>query len=219
MKYLVIGDIHGCYRELMDLIEKSGISDGDGIIALGDIVDRGPASREVVRFFRDRPGSSAILGNHERKHVRSHKGLIAPSLGQYLTRLQFSDSEYPEMVSFLETLPLYIELPDAILVHGALEPGVELEMQLENVLTCSMSGEKYLQARYQRPWYELYDGVKPIIAGHINYGGGDEPTIHRDLVYCIDTDCCHGRSLTGIVLPDFRIVSVKSRGEIGRAHV
>jgi hypothetical protein len=87
---------------------------------------------------------------------------------------------------------------------------------MENVLTCSMSGEKHLQTKYQRPWYELYEGPRPVIAGHKNYNESDTPMIYKDLVYCIDTDCCRGFSLTGIVLPDFRIVSVKSRKDYWR---
>jgi hypothetical protein len=41
MKTLVIGDIHGCFAELQELLEAAGLLEGDAIIALGDIVDRG----------------------------------------------------------------------------------------------------------------------------------------------------------------------------------
>ena len=55
MTQLIIGDIHGCYDELQQLLDKSGISDDDEIIAIGDLFDRGPKPREVFRFFRDTP--------------------------------------------------------------------------------------------------------------------------------------------------------------------
>jgi len=42
MKRLIVGDIHGCYEEFASLLDKAGWSPGDEIIALGDIVDRGP---------------------------------------------------------------------------------------------------------------------------------------------------------------------------------
>ncbi len=48
MKVLIIGDIHGCYVELQDLLEEAELTQGDGIIALGDIVDRGPETPEVL---------------------------------------------------------------------------------------------------------------------------------------------------------------------------
>ena len=210
MKYLVIGDIHGCYDELMELIEISGISADDHIIALGDIVDRGPDSPKVVEFFRTASNASAILGNHERKHIRSHKGITSPATSQYLARLQFVDNQYIEAIKYFETLPLYIDLPEATLIHGALEPGVELSMQDVKVITGNIGGEKYLNKKYSKPWYELYDGEKPVIAGHINYNGNDTPMIYKDRIFFIDTSCCQGYSLTGIILPDFRICSVKS---------
>ena len=53
MKRLIIGDIHGCYSELQDLIKKADLTSQDEIIALGDIVDRGPESPEVLSFFKN----------------------------------------------------------------------------------------------------------------------------------------------------------------------
>ncbi|TVS11508.1 MAG: hypothetical protein EA424_23705 [Planctomycetaceae bacterium] len=42
MQHLIIGDIHGCFDELQDLLQAAGLASDDQIIALGDIVDRGP---------------------------------------------------------------------------------------------------------------------------------------------------------------------------------
>ncbi len=52
MKYLIIGDIHGCYEEMQQLLDKVGLNAEDQIIALGDIVDRGPDPASVFEFFR-----------------------------------------------------------------------------------------------------------------------------------------------------------------------
>ncbi|MBI4864540.1 MAG: metallophosphoesterase [Candidatus Riflebacteria bacterium] len=49
-KRLLIGDIHGCFRELQDLLDEAGLAESDEIIALGDIVDRGPDSVRVLDF-------------------------------------------------------------------------------------------------------------------------------------------------------------------------
>ena len=68
--------------------------------------------------------------------------------------------------------------------------------------------------RYDRPWYELYDADKPVIVGHFNYTGTNQPFIYRDKVYGLDTDCVTGKSLTGILLPSFQFVSVPSRGNL-----
>jgi hypothetical protein len=41
MKRLIVGDIHGCHREFLELLELAGLSAGDEVIAVGDVVDRG----------------------------------------------------------------------------------------------------------------------------------------------------------------------------------
>lgn len=211
MKRLIIGDIHGCYTELQELLDKVGLSADDEIIAIGDIVDRGPDSPNVLNFFRTHPNARSLMGNHERKHVRSFRGETKPAFSQLITRRQFGEAYYPEAVAYMETFPRFLELPEAILVHGFFEPKVPLVEQRDAVIIGILKGEFYLKKHYERPWYELYDGDKPIIVGHHDYLSTGEPFIYGDRVFCIDTGCCHGRALTGLVLPDFLIVSVPSR--------
>ncbi|MBI3164259.1 MAG: hypothetical protein HYZ24_06215 [Chloroflexi bacterium] len=74
-----------------------------------------------------------------------------------------------------------------------------------------MGGDKHLCTAYDRPWYELYDGEKPLLVGHHNYSGTDQPFVYRDRVFGLDTDCVTGKALTGLLLPSFRFVSVPSR--------
>lgn len=207
---MVIGDIHGCYAELMELLARAGLADDDRIIALGDIVDRGPDSPAVVDYFRSHSNASSLMGNHERKHIFSFRGEIEPARSQILARRQFTETLYPDAVGFMVGFPTFMELPEAILVHGFLEPDIPLEQQKETVLVGSMSGELHMKRRYERPWYQLYAGEKPVIAGHHDYSKRGEPIVCRERVFLIDTGCCFGRYLTGLVLPEFRMVSVKS---------
>ncbi|MBI4600768.1 MAG: metallophosphoesterase [Planctomycetes bacterium] len=207
---LIVGDIHGCYDELQDLLAKAGLAAGDELIAVGDVVDRGPESPRVLELFRATPGARSILGNHERKHVRSFRGEIKPALSQVLSREQFGGA-YPEAVAFMASLPCSLELQEAILVHGFLDPGVPLAGQLEKVLCGTLGGERHIESRCDRPWYELYDGGKPVIVGHRDYLETGRPLIWRDRVFGIDTGCCRGGALTGLLLPGFRIVQVRSR--------
>lgn len=65
---LVVGDIHGCHAELLDLLAAAALSDDDEVIAVGDIVDRGPDSLRVTDFLASRPRATSVMGNHERKH-------------------------------------------------------------------------------------------------------------------------------------------------------
>ncbi len=211
-QFFIIGDIHGCHAELLDLLDAAGLSTGDELIALGDIVDRGPQSPAVLDYFRAQPHARSILGNHERKHVRSFRGELAPARSQKITRQQFGEAAYPAAVAMMAGFPSRLELDDAILVHGFWEPGRPLAEQRENVVVGTLSGDAYLKARYGQPWYAHYDGPKPLIVGHHNYLQSDQPLVYRERVFGLDTGCCYGGALTGLLLPSFRLVSVPSRG-------
>ena len=114
----------------------------------------------------------------------------------------------------MQALPLYLDLPEAILVHGYLEPNIPLEAQHPFVLCGTMTGEKILRERYDRPWYELYAGRKPVVVGHRDYVGSGQPFVYKERVFGLDTGCVTGKALTGLLLPSFRIISVPSRGNL-----
>ena len=92
---LIIGDIHGCYYELQALLDKAGLGAGDAVIGIGDVVDRGPETPQVVDFFRTTPNAMAIMGNHERKHVRAARHEVKLSISQQISQVQFGPA-YPE---------------------------------------------------------------------------------------------------------------------------
>src|ERR1700755_2901512 len=111
-RQIVVGDIHGCHRELVELCDRLALTAEDQLISVGDLVDRGPEPAAVVQLFRARPNSVAITGNHERKHVR---GVF--SYAQEITKLQLG-AAYAESVRWMAELPYYLELADAIVVHA-----------------------------------------------------------------------------------------------------
>lgn len=68
MSLYVVGDIQGCYRELIQLLDRVGFSfDSDQLWCVGDIVARGPDSLDALRFFVDSPAHAVhtVLGNHD----------------------------------------------------------------------------------------------------------------------------------------------------------
>jgi len=211
MQTLVIGDIHGCYDEFQSLLDKAGLSDADTIISIGDCIDRGPETPEVLSFFREHSNAKLIMGNHERKHVRASRHEVKLARSQQISKIQFGTA-YSDALAFMSGLPIYLDLPEAILTHGYFEPGVSCEQQNPSVLCGTMGGENYLQTHYDRPWYELYDGDKPIVVGHKNYTDTDHPFVYQDRVFGLDTSCVTGKALTGLLLPAFKFVSVPSRG-------
>lgn len=201
---LIIGDIHGCHAELLDLLDNAGIGDDDLIVSVGDIVDRGPDPLACIEFFRNRKNSVVLCGNHERKHVR---GVL--SYSQQVAKLQIGE-HYDDHVRWLATLPYHWERDDVRVVHWGLFPGVPLDQVPEDVLAGTASGDTKLKERYgDKPWYDFYDDDKPVVFGHSVVGA--EPLVLRDRIFGIDTGACHGMRLTGLLLPEMRIVSVPAR--------
>ncbi len=210
---LIIGDVHGCYDELQALLDKAALASDDQIISIGDMVDRGPKSPEALDFFRDTTNAGSILGNHERKHIRAYRGQIDPAASQVIARRQIGDEAYPAAIAYMETLPQYLDLAEATLVHAFWEPGIPLAQQKEMVIVGVTRGEQYLQEKGWWPWYEYYDGDKPLVVGHRDYSDVMQPFVYQDRVFGLDSRCVYGGSLTGLLLPDFKLISVPSRGD------
>ena len=61
----VIADIHGCYNEYIELLDKIGFSEDDTLYILGDAMDRGPSSLSVMQDLMKRSNVYYILGNHD----------------------------------------------------------------------------------------------------------------------------------------------------------
>jgi serine/threonine protein phosphatase 1 len=95
MQTLVIGDIHGCYHELQALLDNAGLADTDSIISIGDCVDRGPETPEVLRFFKEHATAQLIMGNHERKHIRASRHEVKLACSQQISKIQFGGT-YPD---------------------------------------------------------------------------------------------------------------------------
>lgn len=208
-RYIIIGDIHGCYDELMDLLSSVQASEEDIIVSVGDLVDRGPDSPRVLDYFVERcaRGRAVVLmGNHERKHVRK-----VYSYSQEITRLQFGDS-YAAATEWMAQLPYSFETPEFVVVHAALQPGLPLSAQKEEVLSGTVSGERELSTVLgDRYWHEVYAGEKPVVFGH--HVVGKDPLVGRGLIYGLDTGACHGGRLTALVVPGFTLHSVSARAD------
>ena len=65
----VVGDVHGHFRTLEALVGRLDLGEGDAIVMLGDLIDRGPKSAHVVRYVRGTDGVFSIRGNHEQMMI------------------------------------------------------------------------------------------------------------------------------------------------------
>ena len=132
-------------------------------------------------------------------------------MSQRITRVQFGEAQHQRACSAFDQFPRDLELREAVLVHAAFEPCVALAKQRENVIVGTLTGTSYLGRTYRRPWHELYDGEKPIVVGHQDYLRTGQPFVHRERVFGLDTSCCHGRALSGLLIPEFRLIQVQAR--------
>jgi predicted phosphodiesterase len=100
---LIIGDVHGCARELEDLLDACAFGSGDRLLFVGDLVAKGPDSRGVLELYR-RLGAMSVRGNHDQAVLRWENPaarLAAPEKAPPHLRLarQLSDEDWAVLQS------------------------------------------------------------------------------------------------------------------------
>jgi serine/threonine protein phosphatase 1 len=134
---IFIGDVHGHYDGLMHLFEAIAPGTGDEIYFLGDLIDRGPKSAQVVQFVRH-GGYRCILGNHEQLVLLAlpsgdinENALQAwiYSGGQATLDSYDQEDQLFEDAEWFKTLPYYFDLGDIWLVHAGVHPRMPLAEQ------------------------------------------------------------------------------------------
>lgn len=214
----MIGDVHGCLDELQDLLRWCSIDKAaDQVILVGDLVAKGPDSQGVVQLARER-GFEAVLGNHDAKVLSVGRDAPQPTDGGGgKDHALVARSLGPEDWRYLEDLPLYRALSDleAVVVHAGLVQGVPLEEQPRNLLinmrSITPTGEPSKRVDAGVPWASRWRGPSHVLFGHDAIRGLQRHPFATGL----DTGCVYGRSLTAIILPEKRLVSVPAR----RAYV
>ncbi len=115
----IIGDVHGCYRSLLALIEKLPKKENSNICFVGDLIDKGNDSSKVIEFVKAN-NYPCVLGNHE-KYMIETMPLILEDInnlnykwvlkdGGNKTLKSYNDLDMlKEHLQWLETLPLYLE--------------------------------------------------------------------------------------------------------------
>src|ERR687895_160587 len=123
MATYAIGDVQGCYDELGQLLEKVSFNPRqDRAWFVGDLVNRGPKSLEVLRFVRDLGERAVVvLGNHDLHLVAQHAGCErARKDDTFGDVLAATDCE--ELVGWLRTRPLMHVEAGCAMVHAGLLP-------------------------------------------------------------------------------------------------
>ena len=220
---IVVGDVHGCLLELQELLAKCSFSpERDAVVLVGDLVNKGPSSVEVVAYARTH-GLHCVRGNHdeaalaqwEKRDAARRRGETPAAADKYAYTDEFS----AEDVRFLRDMPYTLTLPheNAIVVHAGLVPGVRLDEQRPNDMTRMRNllpkpkggGWDAAEKGTGAPWAAEWPGPTHVIFGH---------DAKRRLQKCahatgLDTGCCYGGELTALILPEHRLVSVAAKRE------
>ena len=201
---IVVGDIHGCYDELVSLLDLVDFQASDRVVAVGDLITKGPKNREVLELFRDDDRFLSVLGNHDLALLRYWRGQTDSLKSAQADAAAELDSHSHEYCEFLGSLPLMIDLGQHLVVHAGVRPGVALEEQSADDLTELRTLGKDRTARKGVPWYEAYNDEKIVLFGH---WPSPQP-IRATRAIGLDTGCVYGNRLSGYVIDTEEFVSV-----------
>jgi hypothetical protein len=204
---IVVGDIQGCFDELNDLLERVGLGADERVVAVGDLIVKGPESAQVLELFMEDERFSSVLGNHDRALLRYWHGEdVQLTKEQEKTRVELQ-AHRERYAAYLERLPLMIDLGSYLVVHAGVRPGVPLDEQaLEDLTELRTLGEDRT-SREGTPWYEVYTGEKTVLFGH---WPAREPRRSAHAIG-LDTGCVYGHRLTACVIETGELLSVPAR--------
>lgn len=204
---IVVGDIHGCYDELTDLLEKVDLQKEDRVVSVGDLITKGPKSREVLELFMTDPRFTTVIGNHDLMLRRKWTGEdVELSSAQKETHKELRGDK-DSYASFLNRLPFVIDLDTHLVVHAGLRPNVELFSQTTGDLTKLRTLGPDRESQEGTPWYHVYYGEKVVLFGH---WPAPEPRRGKKAIG-LDTGCVYGYNLTGYIIETDEFVSVRAK--------
>ncbi len=233
----IIGDVHGCADELIELLTGLGYGvclEGAGearraattappgrrVVFVGDFVDRGPNSPDVLRIAMAMAAAGqalAVIGNHDDKFLRWLKGHnVKMTNGLDATVAQMAgegEGFRSACATFLQGLPCHAWLDEGRLAVA--HAGIETDMlgrSFAAVRSFCLYGDTSgkldangLPERFN--WAADYRGETTIVYGHTPVA---EPEWVNNTV-CIDTGCVFGGKLTALRWPEKEVVAVPAR--------
>lgn len=229
----IIGDVHGCFEELVALLETLGWrvdprSSGEALfsatpppgrraIFVGDLTDRGPLPVEALRLVMgmvEGGVAEIVSGNHDHKLMRMLSGAdVTRNHGLAETEAALarcSEGFRARLRVFLEGLPDHLWLDDGRLViaHAGLMDDMHGRAGKEVrkfALFGDVTGERDAYGLPVRlDWAARYAGAAAVIYGHTP----TLATVWRNNTLCVDSGCCFGGRLTAARWPEREIVAV-----------
>lgn len=228
----LIGDVHGCYEELLELLAALGYDparehrhpEGRRLVFLGDLTDRGPRNLDSLRLawrLVEEGSALAVRGNHDDKLARylaGRKVKVSHGLQTTVAELEaLPEAEAPAFREaaqrFLSGLPAHLVLDGGqlVAVHGGLEErligregGRVNSFALYGDPSGKLDAEGYPE---RRDWAASYRGEAWIAYGHTPIGS----VRWRHRTICIDQGCVFGGALTALRWPERTTLSVPAR--------
>jgi len=229
----IIGDVHGCLSELLELCTQLGYAIGRHdsrwlvthpqarrLLLLGDLVDFGPDSPGVLSFVQDAMksgGGLCVLGDHDARLAHALRGAMVPvsnGLQRSLDQLQATSlSTKAQIAEFLENLPCHLVLDSGRLVvaHAGLPERLHGSDSMET-RRFAVHGESNQAFNVQGipvrdRWAIEYLGETTVVYGHTPV----EALRWIKRTICIDTGCVFGGRLTAMRYPEREFLSVPAR--------
>lgn len=204
---IVVGDIHGCFDELKELLKKLKLKPSDRVVSVGDLVSKGPKTSQVLDLFMTDERFSTVIGNHDLILRRSWNGEdveLKQGHKEINKKLKRHKDKY---LQFLNGLRFVIDLDTHLVVHAGLRPNVELHSQTTGDLTRIRVLGPDRESEEGTPWYHVYNGEKTVLFGH---WPAAEPRRGPKAIG-LDTGCVYGYSLTAYIIETDQFVSVKAK--------
>jgi serine/threonine protein phosphatase 1 len=201
VNFIAVGDIHGLSRTLERLLGR--IPSTGQLIFLGDYIDRGPSSREVInRLLRLEQERDCVFlrGNHEAMALEALAGNLDAEVawqrnGGLQTLRSYDYTISDEHLDFLRRTRPYFATDQYIFVHGGLLPGCQPEAMPEDMLWWVR--EPFLSS--DDNWGRL------VIHGHTPTASG-RPEVRPNRIN-IDSGAVYGGKLTALILPKRKFIT------------
>jgi diadenosine tetraphosphatase ApaH/serine/threonine PP2A family protein phosphatase len=218
-RLIFVGDIHGCFDELRELLARVEAAAKDVVVSVGDVVTKGPAADRCLDLWRER-GYLAVQGNNEIKLLEHAKPVLRLVLKDDREILRRRD-----LLDYIASWPLVIDFAQdgVTVVHGGFLPqmnvtreDIEREQDVIPQLRWIRKEDgawrpvaKEKKRKDDVLWSEKWRGDRVVVYGHTPLR---EPKRDK-LAIGLDTGCVYGGSLTAAIFAngEWETVSVKAK--------
>jgi len=201
---VIIGDVHGCSRELKKLVKRAG---DVNVVLVGDLFTKGPDPVGVWKWIR-RHRPRVVLGNHDDRLLQvvdgerkkdSHARAVIRAL----------DAEDADWLPWVRSLPLWLRVGRYTVTHAALHPSGDPERTDRYT---HLLRRRWPDDRDSDPfWWQVYEGA-PVVFGHDAARGLiQRERDGRPWIVGLDTGCVYGGKLSGFLVEAEEIVQVKAK--------